>query len=68
MCVITSGYVATGPGSRDGKIAIWRHEEESDEDLGFETFSNEEVNYAATEQEKSEAADNNNYILLSLRK
>ena len=66
MCVITSGYVATGPGSRDGKIAIWRHEEESSKDLGFETFSNEEVDYAATEQKKSEAADN--HIFLGLLK
>ena len=35
MCVLARGFVATGPGSRDGKIAIWRIDEETSEDLDF---------------------------------
>ena len=53
MCVIYGGYVATGPGSRDGKIAIWRCEEETDQELGFEMFSVKEVTDATEEQEKA---------------
>ncbi|XP_028399183.1 DENN domain-containing protein 3-like isoform X2 [Dendronephthya gigantea] len=51
MCVINGGYVATGPGSRDGKIAIWRYEEETDEELGFEMFSMKEMNDAIVTEE-----------------
>ena len=67
MCVITSGYVATGPGSRDGKIAIWRHEEQSDEELGFEMFSNEEVDCLRTVEIYEKPRQDNN-IFLSLLK
>ena len=52
MCVISGGYVATGPGSRDGKIAIWRYEEETEQDRGFEMFSGEEIRCAHKEQRK----------------
>lgn len=52
ICVINGGYVATGPGSKDGKIAIWRHKEETKDDLGFVTFSTKQV--AHLEQCKNE--------------
>ncbi len=58
MCVISGGYVATGPGSRDGKIAIWRHEEETDQELGFEMFSKDEVHCAAEEHKKRQEHHN----------
>jgi hypothetical protein len=59
MCAISSGYVATGPGSRDGKIAIWRYEEETHQDRGFETFSNEEIHCAHEEHKKNEERNHN---------
>ncbi|XP_046839257.1 DENN domain-containing protein 3-like [Xenia sp. Carnegie-2017] len=46
ICVINGGYVATGPGSKDGKIAIWRRKEKTKDDLGFVTFSTKQVNDA----------------------
>lgn len=52
MCVIEGGFVATGPGSRDGKIAIWRIEEETKEDLGFETIEFEIAKFTAASQPK----------------
>ncbi|CAB3997365.1 DENN domain-containing 3-like [Paramuricea clavata] len=62
MCVINGGYVATGPGSRDGKIAIWRYEEETDQDLGFEMFSSEEVHCAAEQHKKSEHVEHLKFL------
>lgn len=62
MCVINGGYVATGPGSRDGKIAIWRYEEETDQELGFEMFSREEVTYSYQEHKRSEEAEHHNFL------
>ena len=58
MCVINDGgYVATGPGSKDGKIAIWRYEEETDQELGFEMFSNDEVDYAANQDKECKTSE-----------
>ena len=64
MCVIRGGYVATGPGSRDGKIAIWRYEEETEQERGFETFSGDEIRSAYKEQKRHQDRKSLNFLTM----